>query len=185
MENIEISRFRRLRIHFFLFFCLGLLLTSLFNRLFGFFLLSMLLGTFSSTILFLLYNKSLISFLPKTAKKQIRGFAVLSLISLQLFFFSLVPLTIDRSFSVWLLTQIESEPRGYVTLRELSEKSEIFFIGDGEEISRRYNEQLKIGTLQLVDKNKITLTSFGVMQVKLNRLIGNIFDLNPKYTNGN
>lgn len=93
-------------------------------------------------------------------------------------------MTIDRSFSVWLLTQIEAEQKGYVTFPELNNKSQLFFIGDGEEIERRYNEQLKIGTLRLIENDKIVLTSYGNMQVKLNRFIGKVFALNPKYTNG-
>jgi hypothetical protein len=171
-------------IYFVFFFCLGLLLTSFINQLFDFFLLSMLLGSILSTILFYLYGRSLLTFFPSEVKKQLSGFAALSLISTQLFFFSLVPLTIDRSFSVWLLTQIEAEQKGYVTFPELSNKSQLFFIGDGEEIERRYNEQLKIGTLRLIENDKIVLTSYGNMQVKLNRFIGKVFALNPKYTNG-
>lgn len=184
-KNVEILRFNGLPIHFLSFFCLGLLLTSLINRLFDFFLLSMLLGSLLSTILFFLYSSNLLAIFPSSVKNQLRGFAALSLISTQLFFFSLVPLTIDRSFSVWLLTQIETEPKGYVTLPELTNKSQMFFIGDGEEIQRRYNEQLKIGTLKLVENEKIVLTSYGIIQVKLNRLIGKVFALNPKYSNGN
>jgi hypothetical protein len=183
IENVEISRFKRMPIYFFLFFCLGLLLTSFINQIFDFFLLSMLLGSILSTILFYLYGRNVLTFFPSEFKKQLSGFAALSLISTQLFFFSLIPLTIDRSFSVWLLTQIEAEQKGYVTFPELSDKSQIFFIGDGEEIERRYNEQLKIGTLRLIDNDKIVLTSYGNMQVKLNRFIGKVFALNPKYTN--
>ncbi len=145
----------------------------------------MLLGTICSTLLFSLYIKNSISIVPKVAKRQMTGFAVLSLLSSQLFFLSLVPLTIDRSFSVWLLAQVEAEPKGYVTLGELSKKSEIYFIGDGEEIERRYREQLRIGTLESLDNDKIALSSYGIMQVKLNRFIRIVFGLNPKYTNGN
>ncbi len=95
-------------------------------------------------------------------------------------FLASLPLNVDRSFSVWTLNQISNLPakQTRISLETLAEE---FFTQDNGEISRRIEEQIKLGNL-VEESSKIKLTSRGRLQVQLHRLIAIVFGLNSKYT---
>jgi len=120
----------------------------------------------------------------KNTKKVIWFYSSLSLLSIQLFFFVTFPLTIDRSFSVWMLSTVQNEK--VVSLDYLSELTENSFLNGTEEVARRVSEQVAIGNLLLSGDSKIvTISRRGHIQVLFNKLICNLFGLNQKYAYSN
>jgi hypothetical protein len=98
-------------------------------------------------------------------------------------FLTTVPLNIDRSFSVWMLTNIDdAQNRGIsVDSEHLNTIISDFFSPGGGEINRRVQEQISLGNLK-VENGEIVLTSRGENQVKLNRFFAKLFFTNEKYT---
>jgi len=98
-------------------------------------------------------------------------------------FLTTVPLNIDRSFSVWMLTNIDhAQNRGTnVNSEYLNTKVSEFFGPSSGEIDRRIREQISLGNLKVLNE-KIVLTSRGENQVKLNRFFAKVFFTNQKYT---
>ena len=94
-----------------------------------------------------------------------------------------LPLNLDRSFSVWMLANLKSTHINQQTISEkqLQEKLETFFSAKSGELNRRIEEQAKLGNISF-HKKEIYLTTKGDLQVKINRVISRIFNLNPKYT---
>jgi hypothetical protein len=115
--------------------------------------------------------------------KQLRNLIlVLFMIMSSLFSFSFhstVPLNVDRSFSVWMINKIATDPemRNFSTLEENASK---FFSPEKGEIKRRLNEQISLGNLEVVD-NRVELTSSGHRVWKSNRFLASLFGLNKNY----
>ncbi len=97
-------------------------------------------------------------------------------------FLSTIPLTIDRSYSVWLLkTVAQAEDRGNkLTESDLIEKSVDFFSEENGQLKRRILEQQKIGNIKA--GSKIQLTNKGKLITEINGIVGKIFRLDPKYS---
>jgi hypothetical protein len=98
-------------------------------------------------------------------------------------FLTTVPLNIDRSFSVWMLTNIDdAQNRGAsVDLDYLNTKISDFFSPGSGEIDRRLQEQISLGNIKVINR-EIVLTSRGENQVKINRFFAKVFFTNEKYT---
>ena len=177
----------RLQISLGIFFgtLVGLSVAAILNRLVFFFFPCVFFGSIAgatSTYLFLSFRvrKNQI-FATEYQNHSIIRFITTLLTSLILFsFLSTLPLNIDRSFSVWTLNQISNLPSEQ-TRTSLSTLAEDFFRKDSGEVSRRIDEQIKLGNL-IEESSNIKLTSRGRFQVQFHRLIAQIFGLNSKYT---
>ena len=99
-------------------------------------------------------------------------------------FLATVPLTIDRSFSVWLLKNIYTLEKNQlrVTPELLERDSVAYFSPENGELRRRFLEQAEVGNLQRNRNNEISLTSRGKLIVQINSFIGIFFGLDPKYS---
>ena len=97
-------------------------------------------------------------------------------------FLSTIPLTIDRSYSVWLLKTVsQAEDKGEkLTETDLTEKSVNFFSEENGQLRRRILEQQKIGNITV--GSEIKLTNKGKLVTELNGIVGKIFRLDPKYS---
>jgi len=97
-------------------------------------------------------------------------------------FLQTIPINIDRSFSVWMLTQIEyAGSANKIQLQDIENDAQQFLAPENGEIRRRIHEQVSIGNIR-VESGMLNLTKRGQMMVKFNRAIANIFNLNPKYS---
>lgn len=96
-------------------------------------------------------------------------------------FLILVPLQVDRSFSVWMLNKINEEKQQKIDVKTLKVSAADFFNPNSGEISRRINEQIKIGNLSLTKQDKVKLSNRGNLFVRFHKEIAKIFNLNRKY----
>jgi hypothetical protein len=99
-------------------------------------------------------------------------------------FLSTVPLTIDRSYSVWLLKHASelSVDNKLIPLTALTEDSIKFFAPENGQLDRRIQEQVRLGNLEKVEPGAVQITKKGKLIAKLNSFIGWIFSLQPKYS---
>ena len=94
--------------------------------------------------------------------------------------FGMIPTTIDRSISVFMLNSINKE--------ELSKKEiEKIFIDEyvykNKAFEKRINEQITTGTIKKNSKGKYTLTKKGKSLLKLFKMINKIYNINSKLLN--
>jgi len=161
---------------------IGALSTAILQRFQNLFFYNLFLGTFvsflSSYILFRVSDKNFqIDHLNKVLVGLVSGLITFS-------FLATIPMTIDRSYSVWMLKSIyESEDRNRIlTYSEFETKSVSFFSPNNGQLNRRIEEQLKIGNIEVQRFNKLALTDRGRFITHLNSIIGQIFGLDPEYS---
>jgi hypothetical protein len=99
-------------------------------------------------------------------------------------FLSTVPLTIDRSYSVWLLKHVvEVEDSGVpADTKKLVEDSIKFFNASNGQLTRRIDEQTRIGNLQTNESGLVQITTKGKAVANINSIIGILFGLDAKYS---
>ena len=109
--------------------------------------------------------------------------AALSL-SFNICFLVLLPVTVDRSVSVYLLSTIEQRQDPGVTSAQLQR----FFV-DGYvvrmgAIDRRIDEQRKSGNVTVDADGKVHLTKQGERFMSFSRVIARLFGTDPRFVNG-
>jgi hypothetical protein len=121
----------------------------------------------------------------KEVMRIVQVMFAISLFSTSFAFLSTVPLNIDRSLSVWMLAKIEESGSTTLKISDLMERVEPFLEPNSGEINRRVEEQVTLGNVEFVeDGTGIRITHRGKIQVMINKRIADVFDLNPKYANG-
>jgi hypothetical protein len=139
-----------------------------------------------SVLISVIYSLLLNSQQKREIKEETRLLEIFSIIlvsSLTTFLFlTLIPLNVDRSFSVWMLNQISNETRSGLVISSDQLKTEMStFMGyNSGELTRRIREQESLGNIKL-EKDKIYLTSRGKFQVFFDRVISKLFSTNKKY----
>ena len=160
----------------------GICITAVLQRLNHVFFYNVFIGSiFSGVVSFFLF---------KITKRKyyiegiVRPYAIIISVLVSFSFLSTIPLTIDRSYSVWLLKHVaEAEYAGKIIGREtLVGDSTDFFSAENGQLDRRIDEQVRIGNLQMVGVSTIQLSSKGLLFAKINNLIGIIFGLEPRYS---
>ena len=161
---------------------IGILASAIYQRFYDLFFYSVFLGTITTTASAYIFLRV---FTQKVKDLNIQKFLLTSTASLLTFsFLSTIPLTLDRSYSVWILKSL----RNYeiqdqrVTEEKIIENSVVFFSPAQKELDRRLYEQLKIGNIAKTKNGEIILTNKGRLIAEVNSLIGAIYELNPKYT---
>jgi hypothetical protein len=160
----------------------GVSTSAIFQRLNNIFFYNVFLGSiFSGVISFLLFR---LTSRKNNVQNVIRPYAVIISTLISFSFLSTIPLTIDRSYSVWLLKNLtEAESLGKtINKEELIKQSIGFFSAENGQLNRRIEEQVKLGNLQIVDKGTIEVSMKGIALAKMHNLIGIIFGLEPKYS---
>jgi hypothetical protein len=95
-----------------------------------------------------------------------------------------IPLTIDRSYSVWLLKHVAESNAFGKKIDEVSliNDSVQFFSPSNGQLIRRIDEQKRIGNFRIGDGGRIEITKKGKLIAIFDNLIRIIFGLEPKYS---
>ena len=100
--------------------------------------------------------------------------AVLSL-SLNLAFLIVVPVTVDRSISIFVLGQMAAEPDRIFTADGMSDLFTKVYVGDDRQIARRLREQAVSGTVQR-EGNGYRISPRGRFVIAAARIVAKLFD---------
>ena len=163
-------------------FFVGVTIAALLQRVNNTFFYNVFYGTLASMLisLILLLRIKKIFFMDKNQ----RGFVLIISGLITFSFLSTVPLTIDRSYSVWLLkhaSELSANGEPF-TKASLTNDSVDFFAPANGQLDRRINEQLRLGNLLEVERDKLQLSKKGSLIAKINSFVGRVFDLQPKYS---
>jgi hypothetical protein len=157
---------------------LGTFVAAIANRFLDTFLASALVGSASAGLICLgMYRMVRVDY-PVAFE---RFASVLLAIFVTFSFLATVPINVDRSFSVWLLAGLESNRDSSISASDAEFLASQYFSPGSGEISRRIEEQLNIGNIELREGN-LSLSSQGEILVALFRATALFFDLNPRYT---
>lgn len=163
----------------------GLAIAALLNRVVNYFFLCVFVGAFASGVLTLFFEhrKKKAHFVSKKEMilVNINSALIVSLATVISFaFLAILPLNVDRSFSVWTLNQMDRLEKPQSRNELILEGAEFFSPSYGE-ISRRIDEQIRLKNIEETG-GKLQLSERGKMQVKFHRALQKIFGLNIKYT---
>lgn len=106
--------------------------------------------------------------------------AVAISLSANLMFLIVLPVTIDRSISVFLLAEIDAHRAAPLTTPQLEEIFVRHYVRDMRQIDRRVEEQAISGTIS-VDAGRIRLTPRGERFLKLSRILARLFRTDPRF----
>lgn len=106
--------------------------------------------------------------------------AALSL-SFNICFLVLLPVTVDRSVSVYLLSTIERRPMSPAELQRAFIDGYVLKMGA---IDRRIDEQRKSGNVAVAPDGKVRLTSQGERFMAFSRLVARLFGTDPRFVSG-
>lgn len=106
--------------------------------------------------------------------------AALSL-SFNICFLVLLPVTVDRSVSVYLLSTVERRP---MTSEELQRAFIDGYVVKMGAIDRRIDEQRKSGNVTVGSDGKVHLTKQGERFMAFSRLIARLFGTDPRFVSG-
>lgn len=161
---------------------LGIMSAGIGQRLVDLFFYNVFVGTFVSVISSILIMRVFGSRLglEKYARHYLLTISALLCFS----FLSTIPLTIDRSYSVWLLKQVtESQSIGSrVWKAQLIEESTLFFSSQNGQLDRRIAEQVRIGNFKISNSEEVVITAKGKLIARINSVIGVIFGLDSNYS---
>jgi len=106
--------------------------------------------------------------------------AALSL-SFNICFLVLLPVTVDRSVSVYLLSTIERRP---MTAPELQRAFIDGYVVKMAAIDRRIDEQRKSGNIMVSPDGKVRLTKQGERFMTFSRVVARLFGTDQRFVNG-
>ena len=163
---------------------LGIILSSIVNSVIDFYFYAVWAGSLFSLFCVFILNAYKVKKLQLRSVTQAYQGAIAFLLTFS--FLSSVPLTIDRSLSVWMLSNINNTQIANmkITAPILQENSKAFFFGSDLEIQRRVAEQKRLGNVQVDTDGTIELSAKGKFQVLFNKLVGKLFFLNQRYPDG-
>jgi hypothetical protein len=163
----------------------GLIVAALLNRLVYFFFLCVFAGAFASGVLvlvleFKIRRKGLISESENILIKIISVLVVSLTTVITFATLAILPLNVDRSFTVWTLNEMELIGKTQSRDELILESAKFFSLNSGE-ISRRIDEQIRLRNIE-VDDGMLHLSGRGKLQVEIHRVIRQIFALEVNYT---
>lgn len=101
--------------------------------------------------------------------------------SLNFAFFTLVPVALDRSVTIFLLGYMSKDPDRVYSRQDLSNALEDIYIKKYGAIDRRIDEQVVSRNLVLVDGGKFKLTKQAVSFVNFSKSMARVFNVDPKF----
>jgi hypothetical protein len=182
VQNVLVRSIRLIALNIIVSAFLGIIVAAISQRINDVFFYNVFVGAFFSGVTsFLIFKLKLRNFV---FKNTFRPYAITISVLLSFSFLSTIPLTIDRSYSVWLLKHIaeEKSPEKLIDRETLVRDSANFFSAGNGQLIRRIDEQVMLGNLELEDAGSIKLSSKGLFIARVNHLVGIIFDLEPKYS---
>lgn len=184
-KSMKIKEFFRLLTLHGLFFVLG---TLIFISLFHSSLFKSINVFFYRGIILLLTSCVIMTFLQYTFKHIVAKtsfsyrdliLSIVVIFSFNLVFFTHLPVTAERSVSVFMLGYMDSNPNITMNNKEMSNLFYNKYLNEYGEISRRFNEQIVSGNIiQTGDGYKITRQ--GQFLMKIYRFIASIFAVDKK-----
>jgi hypothetical protein len=159
---------------------LGIFIAAVYQRLGDLFFYSVFIGSFAAGFVCYLFIRIIWRKQKSNLIDAIYPVTISSLLTFS--FLSTIPLTVDRSFSVWMLRTVAAQELSDndVSQQVLETKSLQFFSVENGQLQRRIDEQLRIGNLEFT--NEYRLTWKGWLVVRFNQLIGVVFNLEPEYS---
>ena len=101
-------------------------------------------------------------------------------LSFNICFLIVLPVTLDRSISVFMLAQIEQHRDETLDDRRIADIFVRKYVGDMQQIDRRIAEQTASGNITTVDGN-IRLTEQGRRFLALSRTLARLFGTDPRF----
>jgi hypothetical protein len=100
--------------------------------------------------------------------------AAVLVFGLDIAFVVVLPVTVDRSISVFILATMEAEPGRVFSTAEVEHAFTVVYVGDMQQIERRMHEQERSGNVRRVDGGYV-LTPQGRAFVAFGRRVGDLF----------
>lgn len=153
--------------------------TSLFDNVNVFFYRGISLLIISS--LFTLFISFIIKFFSKerlfTFRDVIISFVLIFCINLV--FFTHLPVTAERSVSVFLLSYMSEKRESYLTEEEITRVFVQEYLYENKNIQKRFNEQLISGNV-VEENGNFRITQRGMWIIKIYKFLGDLFDINKE-----
>ncbi len=105
-------------------------------------------------------------------------------LSITLCFLVILPVTVDRSISVYVLATIESHARTGILAEELEDAFIAGYVRDMHAIDRRVVEQRRSGNITIDTDGHIRLTPQGARFMRLSRFVASAFATDPRFVTG-
>ncbi len=138
-------------------------------------------------LLLCLLSAALLGALMFVASRRLRAIEPLAIIaavalslSANLMFLIVLPVTIDRSISVFLLAEIDAHRTSPLSTAELEDAFVRHYVRDMRQIDRRVQEQTLSGTIS-TDGGRIRLTPRGERFLALARFLSGPFRTDPRF----
>lgn len=109
--------------------------------------------------------------------------AALSL-SFNICFLVLLPVTVDRSVTVYLLSTIEQRQQSGLSSSQLQRAFVDDYVVKMGAIDRRIDEQRRSGNLSVDANGKVHLTKQGERFMALSRMVARLFGTDPRFVSG-
>ena len=100
--------------------------------------------------------------------------------SINMVFFTLIPVTVERSVSVFMLSYMDTFDERTYTEDEISEIFVDKYVTEYGAFEKRFDEQLTTGTIEKNADGSYNITSKGRLIVKLFRLISDVFETDKR-----
>ena len=118
--------------------------------------------------------------------KELNGFDIFSIVvfymSVTMVFFILVPVTVERSVSVYMLSYADESDTNF-TKSDIENSFIDIYLKDFGAFDKRFDEQIETGTIEKVNDNEYRLNDRGRFIVRLFRFITNVFNTDKKLVN--
>lgn len=103
--------------------------------------------------------------------------AIIVFMCIKLSFFVLVPVTVDRSVSVFTLTQIENKDDDTITKEEATKIFLDKYVYENDAFGKRFDEQIVTGSIKENTDGSFTLTPRGHFLVDFFKTIGKLYSV--------
>ena len=100
--------------------------------------------------------------------------------SINMVFFTLIPVTVERSVSVFMLSYMDTYDERTYTEDEISEIFVDKYVNEYGAFEKRFDEQLTTGTIEKNADGSYSITSKGRLIVNLFRLISDVFETDKR-----
>ena len=101
--------------------------------------------------------------------------------SINMVFFTLVPVTVERSVSVFMLSYMDTDNSyGHYTQDQIAEIFVDKYVNEYGAFEKRFDEQLATGTIEQNSDGTYSITSKGRFIVKMFRLISDVFETDKR-----
>ena len=138
--------------------------------------LIVLSGILASVLLYLFMRLRKISWL--SAKDVVLVF-ILS-VSINMVFLTLIPVTVERSVSVFMLSYMDTYPEKTYTEEEISKIFVDKYVYEYGAFEKRFDEQLTTGSIEQNADGSYSITSKGRFIVKMFRAIADVFETDQR-----